>query len=90
MLRLACRAVAELAVQGLLSTQLVFDLAAVAARFVAGLEVFIGIVHAVRGAELPLVLGRDGLLALGFVRIHVAVKCGSRSKCVDCRTVGLE
>lgn len=71
MLRLASRAVAQLAIQRLFATQLVLNLAAVACSLVASLEVVVLIVHLVRRAELPVV---QTLLALlvDLVRIHAA------------------
>lgn len=54
MLCLAGCAMAELAVQWLLTTQLVLDLAAVAACFVSSLEVVVRIVNLVWCSLLPL------------------------------------
>ena len=62
MLSLASGAVAQLAVQWLLSAKLVLDLAAVASSFVAGLEVLVGFVELVGSLGLPVV--ETGLLLL--------------------------
>ena len=62
MLGLASGAVAQLAVQGLLSAELVLDLAAVAGSLVASLEVLIGVVELVGSLGLPVV--ETGLLFL--------------------------
>jgi len=69
MLCLAGRAVTELAVQWLLPTQLILDLAAVAAGLVADGEVLVALVDAVWRALLPL---RDALggLAAGLILVH--------------------
>jgi hypothetical protein len=62
MLGLASGAVAQLAVQWLLSAELVLDLAAVAGGLVAGLKVLVGVVELVRSLGLPVV--ETGLLLL--------------------------
>jgi len=69
MLCLAGRAVTELAVQWLLPTQLILDLAAVAAGLVTDGEVLIALVDTVWGTLLPL---RDALggLAAALVLVH--------------------
>ena len=61
MLCLAGRAMAELAIKGLFSAQLVLDFAAVAACLVTGLEVLVLLVNSVWWTLLPL---RDTLGAL--------------------------
>jgi hypothetical protein len=71
MLRLTSRTMAQLAIQRLLATEFVPDLPAVAARLVARLEVLVGLVDAVRGAELPVVLLGQGLLGFGFAFVHL-------------------
>lgn len=71
MLRLAGRAMAELAVQGLLPAQLVLHLSAVAVGFIAGLELVIRLMDAVRRALLPVVSGTLGLLLACLCLIHV-------------------
>lgn len=74
---LTCRAVAELAVQWLLSAQLVLYLTAMAGSVVAGVEAVVLLVHLVRRAELPVI---EALLALlvDLVGIHFRVRgsCG--------------
>lgn len=65
MLGLACSAVAQLAVQWLLSAKLVFDLAAVACGLVASFEAIIGVVKLVRSPGLPVV--KTSLLLLLFL-----------------------
>lgn len=68
MLRLACGAMAKLAVQRLISTQLILDPSTVTGSLVPDLEIIILVMHAVGRAELPVV---DTLCALlGRVRIH--------------------
>ena len=59
MLCLASGAMAQLAVQRLLPAQLIFDLAAVTARLVQGLEVFVWLMYSVRRPHLPLVFLRQ-------------------------------
>lgn len=66
---LASRAMAQLAVQWLLSAELVLDFTTVASGVVAGFEVFIGLVHLVWWAELPIVQSFRALL-LNLVGIH--------------------
>ena len=79
MLSLASSAVAELAVQWLLSAELVLDLAAVAGSLVASLEVLVRIVHLVRSLGLPVVdTGAMLLLLLLFGR-HGGVCAGGCS-----------
>lgn len=68
MLGLACSAVAQLAIQWLLSAELVLDFAAVACGFVAGLEVLIGFVNLVGSLGLPVIEASLGLLGLLFGR----------------------
>lgn len=70
MLGLASGAMAQLGVEGLFSTQLVLDLAAVAAGLVSGLELLVGVVDAVRCTLLPVLGGLGGLLALGLLFVH--------------------
>ena len=65
MLSLACSAMAQLAVQWLLSAQLILDLAAVAGSLVASLEVVIGIMELVGSLGLPVI--ETSLLLLLFL-----------------------
>lgn len=69
MLRLTSSAMTQLRIQRLLTTELVLDLAAMAAGLVARLEVLIGLAQAVGRAVLPVVLALLRL-ALGFVGVH--------------------
>lgn len=83
-LRLARRAMAQLTVQWLLSAQLVLHLPAMAARLIPCLEVLVGLMHAVRWTELPLVLRRDGLLALCLCVVHIVLgDAGGKSRAAD-------
>lgn len=67
MLRLASCAVAKLAIQRLLSAQLVFDLTAMAARFITLLEMLVALVNPVRSSLLP-VCGCLDVLVVVWVR----------------------
>jgi hypothetical protein len=66
MLSLTSGAMAQLAVQWLLSAELVLNLAAVAGSLVASLEVFVGFVELVRSLGLPVVKTGPLLLLLLF------------------------
>lgn len=72
MLRLAGRAMAQLAIQRLLPTQLILHLPAMAASIVAGLETLIRLVDTIWRTELPLVLCRYRLCLLCLRRVHAS------------------
>lgn len=67
MLCLTCRAMAQLAVQGSISTDLVLDFAAVAAGLVLHIKSILCVVHTVRITLLPVMLAvcAVGLLVAG-------------------------
>jgi len=66
MLRLASGAMAQLAVQRLLTAQLVVHLATMAAGLIADLEVLIRLMDLVRRLRLPLVDASRAGLGIGF------------------------
>lgn len=87
MLGLASGAVAQFAVQRLLSANLILDFAAVASCLVAGFEVLIGVVEAVRGLCLPVVEAGRVLLRLLF-GAHLGGVCAGCCGGSFVRTVG--
>lgn len=87
MLGLASGAVAQFAVQRLLSANLILDFAAVASRLVAGFEVLVGVVEAVRGLCLPVVEAGRVLLRLLF-GAHLGGVCAGCCGGSFVRTVG--
>jgi hypothetical protein len=87
MLGLASGAVAQFAVQRLLSANLILDFATVASRLVAGFEVLIGVVEAVRGFCLPVVEAGRVLLRLLF-GAHLGGVCAGCCGGSFVRTVG--
>jgi hypothetical protein len=70
MLRLTSRAMAQLAVQRLLSTQLVLNLSAMAVGFIFDREVLIRFVDLVRSSLLPLA-DSGGALTTCLILIHL-------------------
>ena len=87
MLGLASGAVAQFAVQRLLSANLILNFATVASRLVAGFEVLIGVVEAVRGLCLPVVEAGRVLLRLLF-GAHLGGVCAGCCGGSFVRTVG--
>lgn len=70
MLRLTSRAMAQLAVQRLLTTELILHLPAMAASLIADFEVLIRVVYPVRRALLPLIDARNARLGID-IWIHL-------------------
>jgi hypothetical protein len=87
MLSLASGAMAQFAVQRLLSANLVLDFATVARCLVAGFEVLVGVVEAVRGLSLPVVEAGRVLLCL-LVGAHLGGVCAGSCGGRLVRTVG--
>lgn len=73
MLRLARRAMTQLAPERLSPADLELDFLAMAAAVVQGLEVVVAVVHEIRGAFLPL---GDALCALATALVLVHVNLG--------------
>lgn len=69
MLRLTSRAVAQLTIQRLLTTELILHLATMAAGLVADLEVLIRVVYPIRRPLLPLIDASRAGLSVG-IGIH--------------------
>ena len=81
---LACGAMTVFGVQWLLTTQLVLDLPAVTASFVANFEVAVVLVDFVRGTvfpfvELSLQVARVAIVAIGVVSLYIATHSGMGS-----------
>ena len=77
MLRLASGAMAQLAVQRLLSAELVLHLPAMTAGFVACIEILVRLMDLVWSTLLPLWLWVLARLAFGLMWIHRDDCCGS-------------
>lgn len=83
MLRLAGSAMAQLAVQWLPPTKLIFDLSAMAVGLVLDIKVLVLLVNSVRRTLLPLGFTRRRLAAaLVFIHPELSVveKCGALSR----------
>ena len=68
-------AVAVLRVQGLLPTQLVFDLATMTAGFIASVKVWIIVMNLVRRSELPLVVIPFSATLIAIVTVGTVCRC---------------
>jgi len=96
MLCLTGRAMAQLAIQGLVSRQLELHFPAMAARLVFDVEVVLRIVHFVRRLGLPVVFLRHRLLELCLCRVHLGYSgsgestsnyywCSETESCLCCK-----
>jgi len=79
MLCLTRRAMAQLAIQGLVSRQLELHFAAMATRLVFDVEVVLRVVHLVRRLSLPVVFLGYRLLELCLCRVHLDSGGGGES-----------